>query len=487
MNAADRVIVFGTGSLYADFIELIRCQYRVVALVESMPRRQELDGYSVHTPESILSFDFDFILILSSYTAEIRKRLTSLSVPNDKIRTLDELNDVIDIAKNIVSQAVITSNLQMVKGDFLPNEALSVRMVINSLGKGGAEKSLITLLSSLATQPVSVSLMSIFSANEYRQFIPENVTVLSLSDYVENQNVLRLALRHATPSQINHWFGNRTFDVDIAYIEGWATKIVASSASKKKIAWCHTNLAENHWTLNYCFWDSTEEKSAYSQMDALVFVSYDSLAGFKSLYELSNQACHTIPNLICTPTVNQSIKKDETFFTFASVGRLNVIKGYDRLISAFSRLIQSGVSARLIIWGEGEERANLEAQIRREGIEQYSALPGFVPSPFDGREPIDCFVSSSLTEGHPLAIGEALLAQIPVIATTNGGSQEILEDGRTGMLVSSSVEGLFNGMYKMATSPNEQMKWKVASSKSRLLDDNKVTLQKVIRLIGLKS
>lgn len=116
-----------------------------------------------------------------------------------------------------------------------------------------------------------------------------------------------------------------------------------------------------------------------------------------------------------------------------AAGRLTAAKDYPTLIRAFAR-IQS--DAKLVILGQGSERAMLEDLIRTLGLEARVSMPGFAKNPFAFMARADLFVLSSAWEGLGNVLIQAMALQVPVIATRcPGGPTEILEQGRWGRLV----------------------------------------------------
>jgi glycosyltransferase involved in cell wall biosynthesis len=118
------------------------------------------------------------------------------------------------------------------------------------------------------------------------------------------------------------------------------------------------------------------------------------------------------------------------------VGRLNRQKGFDLLIGAFHRISDSFPEWDLTILGEGAERANLEALVARLGLGQRVRMPGREADPFPYYRGADVFVLSSRFEGFPGVLVEAMGMGAPVIAAAcTGAVTEILEGGRSGLLV----------------------------------------------------
>jgi glycosyltransferase involved in cell wall biosynthesis len=127
--------------------------------------------------------------------------------------------------------------------------------------------------------------------------------------------------------------------------------------------------------------------------------------------------------------------------TFSS-GRLNVIKGHADLVEAVRQLRQRGIDARLRIAGEDEfggrgYRQELSQLIRDKGLTDAITLLGAISEEQIRTELEDAhvFALASLNEGVSVAIMEAMAMQSPAVVTDVGGARELIEDGRTGLLV----------------------------------------------------
>lgn len=116
------------------------------------------------------------------------------------------------------------------------------------------------------------------------------------------------------------------------------------------------------------------------------------------------------------------------------VGSLAGLKDFPTLIRAFS-IVRAKRDCRLVILGEGADRAKLEDLVRQLEMECDVYLPGFVRNPFAWMRRAKLFVCSSLTEGCPNALMQALACGTPVVSTDcPGGTKEILEGGKWGRL-----------------------------------------------------
>ena len=142
---------------------------------------------------------------------------------------------------------------------------------------------------------------------------------------------------------------------------------------------------------------------------------------------------------------------------FIAVGRLTKQKDFSTLIKAFA-LLRKEKHARLIIFGEGECRIELEALINNLGIFEDVSLPGFVENPYAYMSKASAFILSSVWEGLPTVLIEAMACGCPVIATDcPSGPYEILEAGKYGHLVPvGDAEAMSKAMLQVVETPVER-------------------------------
>jgi glycosyltransferase involved in cell wall biosynthesis len=118
------------------------------------------------------------------------------------------------------------------------------------------------------------------------------------------------------------------------------------------------------------------------------------------------------------------------------MGRLGPEKGFDLLIAAFARVAPSWPTARLVIWGEGDERGALEAIVASHGLKDRVTLPGSTTSPEHELCSATIFVLSSRKEGLPMVLIEAMaLGRAVVAADCEHGPRDVIRDGVDGLLV----------------------------------------------------
>lgn len=118
------------------------------------------------------------------------------------------------------------------------------------------------------------------------------------------------------------------------------------------------------------------------------------------------------------------------------IGSLLAQKGVQHLLRAASRMQDpAGPRIRILIVGDGPRRQSLEAEATALGLEHDATFAGFQQQPLDYLAAMDIFCLASASEGLPRVILEAMLLGKPVVATRVTGSEELVEDGVTGLLV----------------------------------------------------
>lgn len=118
-----------------------------------------------------------------------------------------------------------------------------------------------------------------------------------------------------------------------------------------------------------------------------------------------------------------------------TIAELHKNKGLTYAIEAFSLLSKKNVSLFFFILGNGEEKEQLDTLIEHYRIQERIFLLGFIENAADYLKAFDIFLLPSTKEGLPYVLLEAGLASLPVVASRVGGIPEVIEDGKTGILV----------------------------------------------------
>lgn len=312
-----------------------------------------------------------------------------------------------------------------------------VAVYVPSLEGGGAERVMATVASTLARRGYEVDLLLAQKTGPYlNELAPEvNIidfdksrvlhTLIPLVKYLRDRrpDVLLSAMGHTNViSQLATTFSVHTPRVVLS--ERRAPRPVSTDKKDSKLTWFLT-------------------KWAYSRADAIVAVS-DGVGRELSQYlGISQQLVRTIYNPMNTGEIRrlgaQAVQHpwfDASHQVFIAVGRLVPVKDFTTLLKAFSQLAPHHPMARLIIVGDGPSYEALIELSRELGIEDIVDLVGFQSNPYAWMAASDVFVLSSISEGLPNAMLQAMACGLKIVSTDcNYGPAEILSEGKWGRLV----------------------------------------------------
>lgn len=158
----------------------------------------------------------------------------------------------------------------------------------------------------------------------------------------------------------------------------------------------------------------------------------------------TEQRCTVIPNALRTERyfprrcsaefrTAYGIAADEV--VIANIGRLSPEKGQMAFLIAARELLGRHHGLRFVLFGIGPDRAGLESFVCEFGMQKSVIFAGYRSDMESLYNELDLVVQSSFTEGMPNVIMEALLMEVPVIATDVGGTREVVRDGVTGVLI----------------------------------------------------
>ncbi len=158
-----------------------------------------------------------------------------------------------------------------------------------------------------------------------------------------------------------------------------------------------------------------------------------------------------IPNAINENFV-QLPYSGERLKEIVAVGRLCPQKNYELMIYAFARIAANFPEYKIIIYGEGAKRGELEGLIHQHNLQDRIIMPGYEKDISSKLKKAAIYVLSSNYEGIPNTLMEAMALGVPSIATDcdGGGSKMLIENGVNGILVpKGDVDALANAIEKM--------------------------------------
>lgn len=335
---------------------------------------------------------------------------------------------------------------------------------IDSLGGGGAEKVLHTILMQLDYNKFEVHLFLITKSGVFVDKLPQTIKIHYIfvgDDFISGKYRLINKLFRATVSRlIFRWpfllkiFSYKIPKVDkaVSFCEGYNTMMLGYNRRKfgVMIGWIHIDMSLHRPVARMNFLID-----AFRKADELIFVSHEAKNNFSKW--IKNTIPESFLKIIYNPINIQEVLDraepaaiNETgVFTLISIGRLQKQKRFDRLIRVHKRLLDQGYKIRTIILGEGEDRPMLEKEIGILGIKDSFLLAGFKDNVYAWLNMADVFVMTSDYEGLPLVVCEAMILGKPILATNVTGPRELLGFGKYGMLVNTDDESIFSKLKEM--------------------------------------
>lgn len=167
--------------------------------------------------------------------------------------------------------------------------------------------------------------------------------------------------------------------------------------------------------------------------DAIIAVSRDAMQRAIEREGFPAARVHLVYNGIDTSPV--AVRSGPWGTRLVTVARLEPIKSLDVMLHAVARLRTAGHEATLTVIGDGTERPALEHLAQALGLATAVTFTGWSSDVGRHLTEADLFVMSSRSEGLSLTLLEAMAAGLPIVATAVGGNPEVIEHGRTGLLV----------------------------------------------------
>ena len=376
---------------------------------------------------------------------------------------------------------------------------IKVLFFLESLGGGGAEKVLVNLIKGLDKSKYNITVKVMSDVGVYNDEIAEIIkckSIISGKNYGKNifHNIfykIKYKLIYLLPKKIIYKIiAREKYDVEVAFIEGFATAVISESKNKlsKKIAWIHVDPLERNYADGY-FKNLEEHSQCYKKFDKIVCVSKSVERSAIKKYGITLNNIMTQYNPIDEDDIKKRANEkinilDSSAIKFITIGRLVEQKGYDRLIRVIKRLKEEydGVFQLLIV-GDGEKKKQLGEYIKENKLTNIVKLQGFVKNPYPYLKNSDLFICSSRAEGYSLVIAESLILNVPVISTKCSGPNELLDFGKYGMLVENDEDSLYLGLKNIIDDRNKLKELKKKSQKRSEIFNYKKTIERIEKKI----
>ncbi|MFB7138928.1 glycosyltransferase [Gottfriedia sp. NPDC056225] len=239
------------------------------------------------------------------------------------------------------------------------------------------------------------------------------------------------------------------YDVAMSYIDGYSNYFVIDKVkAKKKILWVHNEYEK----LTY---NSEFDNEYYSKADIVATISEMCVQSFINKFPKLSESVYKIENISSPTLINKMadeyfpIEYKSNIIKLLSIGRLNSQKGFDIAIDAAKILQDSGLEFTWYIIGDGGEKAELISQIHRNGLEKRVELLGLRENPYPYIKNCDIFVQTSRYEGKSIVLDEAKILYKPIVVTNYTTVKDQVTDGKNGMIVEITPEGISKGIIEL--------------------------------------
>jgi glycosyltransferase involved in cell wall biosynthesis len=314
----------------------------------------------------------------------------------------------------------------------------AIAFFMPSMRGGGAERVLVNLAEGLVERGESVHVVLAEAVGPHLDHIPPGVKVVNLRSprVLVSLGPLTRYLRRERPrvliSSMNH---ANLVALWASRLAGWRVPVIVTQHNTLSQTARHAGVFRNL--------ESRVLRAFYPWAARVVVVSRGAADDFAVMTGIPRDRIEVIYNPVITRNTLAAAREapDHPWFApgqppvILAVGRLTQQKDFATLIRAFAETRRQR-AVRLIILGEGPDRAELAALVDQLGVADDVSLPGFTKNAIAYMAASALFVLSSAWEGLPTVLIEALAAGTRVVSTDcPSGPREILQDGRLGTLV----------------------------------------------------
>jgi len=304
---------------------------------------------------------------------------------------------------------------------------------------GGAERAMLKLAGGIAGHGYDVDLVLSRAEGHYLQEVPDSVRVVDLHARRVLSSIPGL-VRYLRRERPNAMLTSMNY---VNIVGMWArtlarvdTRLIVNEQNALSLEAAHSPRRRHRLMPRLI-------KRFYPWADGVTSVARGTADDLVSTAGVSPNLIEGVHSPIVTTELRELVAEPRTHPWFGTgqvpvvlgVGRLAPQKDFGTLIRAFARVIERR-PCRLMILGDGPERASLEALVAERGLTGSVDLPGWISNPYPYMAHAGVFVLSSRWEGLPSVLIEALFCEVPVVAMDClSGPREILEGGRYGALV----------------------------------------------------
>jgi glycosyltransferase involved in cell wall biosynthesis len=314
-----------------------------------------------------------------------------------------------------------------------------ISIFVSFSGEGGVERMILNLAGGLQAAGFAVDLVLVKARGAHAQAIPEGVRVVKLNAR-HTLTSLPALVRYLRKERPQALLAAKDRAIKTAVLARVLARVPTRLIGRLGTTLSAALLGRN--PIKKWIWYASM-RLYYRYVDRIVAVSQGVADDVLAITGLPRAQVCVVRNPVWTPelaqlaqeSVNHPWLQSHDVPVIIGAGRLTRQKDFENLIRAFAALRNQRL-CRLILLGEGNYRARLEALAVEQNVQNDVELPGFVTNPYAWIARCQLFVLSSLWEGSPNVLTEALALGVPVVSTDcPSGPREILKGGEYGTLV----------------------------------------------------
>lgn len=372
----------------------------------------------------------------------------------------------------------------------------------STLNRGGAEKSLLRLMTGLADRGCEIHLVLTSPGGTLEPEVDSRVRIHHLRTLRASRPPGEKHVQRALhlPVRASRWaiarmqefrgrkhFARQTFDAAFAGLAGLSPDFICNAVdARRRVVFVRNDPVADHkgrWAANI--------RRFHARIDAYVCVSKYVRQALATRFPLIADKSLCIYNLLDAQAMRDKAAGQPNPFDggedelrVLSVCRLQeVSKGLLRMVEVHRRLLDAGLAHVWHVLGDGSDRAMLERAIEAHGVAASFRLHGAIDNPFPYYRHADICAVLSRYEGLCGVVNEARVLERPVIATRFSGIEEQIESGVNGLIVEQDVDAICEGMASLIRDAGLRERLARGGYPRELLDDD-AKVDALLRLIG---